>query len=610
MAEGNNNGRSRADLARRIEAYIQARRDRILPVYRRTLLKGGLAALAGGLTGISSLWPASEADAQEAPSFIHGVASGDPKSDRVIIWSRLSGVTTDSPVLYVMATDPGLSNPVDFGLVEASAANDFTVKVDCQGLTPGNDYYYGFFFKGAASPIGKTKTLPVGAVDKAKFAVFSCSNFIKGYFNVYKQAQSVGDMDALIHLGDIIYEYEPGGFGTPALSLGLVTEVREDQLSPVNETVSVADYRLRYAADREDSDFADLLAMAPIIPIWDDHEVTNDTFEAGAENHQPETEGDFFERRANAIQVYYEWLPVRVPESGDLLARPQSFDWGDLARLIVIDTRLAARDEQFLAEDTDQLIGILSNPGPDGSFPLDVTPEGEPRTLMGPEQEAFVLNEAATSTQTWQIFANQTLFFFQSSIDFINSELLTPEATTEVLAGLDAIFGPGTGETFAALGAAALPNPVAFDSWTGYPSAKARFYATLASCTNPVILTGDTHNSWAANLSIPGPDGAPTPMGVEFATPAVSSPGLEESLFIDPPLLSALFLESAPNAPFDELMYSQTNLRGFMVVDVTPERVRTEWILVDTVFSQDFTAFTDNVLEVQAGARVLNTPAS
>ena len=315
----------------------------------------------------------------------------------------------------------------------------------------------------------------------------------------------------------------------------------------------------------------------------------------GAENHDRATEGPWQARKQAGIRAFYEWLPIRDPErridpaTRDPASLYRSFDFGDLARLIMLDTRLAARDEQLAA---DQFVGVYAGVPPQGPFPNDVS-RGAPRTLLGTAQETWLDDQIATSTQTWQLIGNQVLTFYQGAPDINGTTVLTPTEKLQLLGLLDQLFGPGGGQQLAQLGAAGLPSPIAADAWTGYPTARLRMLKALSKARNPVVLTGDSHNAWTANLRLPNAAGSRR-VGVEFGGASVSSPGFEQYFLDFPPeKLAALLVDtSTRKSGSDKLIYSQMSQRGFMVVNVRPTDVRVEYVFLSTVFEESYTTTT------------------
>lgn len=566
----------------------------------------GLAACGGG------------SDDDVVVAFNHGVASGDPLSDRVIIWTR---VTPDSDrtvsVKWELATSSNFSTIIKSGSVETSSSRDFTVKVDVTGLTPATVYHYRFVRDGVVSPTGRTKTLPVGDVSQVRFAVVSCSNYPAGYFHVYGEIAKRSDLDAVIHLGDYIYEYQADGYASGnAAKLGRVSD-------PLNEIVALSDYRRRYAQYRTDLDLQKAHASAAFIAVWDDHEITNDTWRDGAENHQPETEGDFELRKAAAVRAYHEWLPTR--EQSPLNRIYRSFDFGNLLSLHMMDTRVIARDEQL--EYATYFPALLGNPDPAAglqaflaAFAADVG-KAE-RQLIGAEQTAWLQQKLAASKATWQVLGQQVLM---GSMQFpmpvligllasagqlgpiaIPPQLQISPAAYLTLLGKRAAGLPLTSAEQATL---AMPSiPYNLDAWDGYWASRETIYAIARQLDkNLVVLAGDTHNAWSSDLK----DRAGNPVGVEFATSSVTSPGFEEYLgagFAPDQLAFALTSLANLNTVASQsrlagsLKYAETSLRGYMVVTATPAQVRSDWHVVDTVVEKTYSARLNKSLATLPGA--------
>ncbi len=579
---------------------------------RREVLRG---AVAIGLTSLAGTGTALASGSNLPVNFTHGVASGDPLANRVMLWTRAlaDANTQDFFLFWSVSEQSNMSNPVAGGLVRASANNDWCCKVDAQGLMPGKTYYYQFVYRDRRSPVGITKTLPVGDVANIKLAFFSCSNHPKGFFNVYREAARRDDLNAVLHLGDYLYEYGPTGYGTPGLTAGrnsagqTVTQPRINQLSPSNEIVSLADYRQRYALYRSDADLQELHRKNAWITVWDDHESANDSWRNGAENHQT-NEGPWETRLQASAKAYDEWMPIRTALDGNRLRIWRAFDFGNLARLVMLDTRVEGRDQYAVTQE--QFLSFYLTARPDGSFPADVVPgTSTARRIMSVEQENFVQTQLASSTQPWQIIGNQTLMHFQSAPNFADTRVLPANVRDPLLAGIQQLLGgPAALAQYNQLARAGLPlYDFVADSWAAYPTARTRFLSTLLqSARNPLVLTGDSHNSWAANLRLPTATGIAN-VGVELATPSVSSPGFEEALpDLPAPALSAVILESNTNpaqSRVDQLLYADTARRGFVLLDITRERAQAEWILVNTVFSSTYTASVDRTLTVPVGAR-------
>ena len=323
--------------------------------------RAGTAALA---FGAASLLPAcgggdddepAPAPAPAPPSgtgtFQHGVASGDPLADRVILWTRVTPAMAGAVAVdYVVATDPSLANIVAQASVTTDAALDYTVKVDVAALQPNTTYYYRFATSQAQSPIGRTRTLPVAPATHLRMAVVSCSSLAHGYFNAYRRIAERADLDLVVHLGDYIYEYGSGEFGNLRA------------YEPAGEAVSLADYRTRHAQYKREADLQELHRQHPMIAIWDDHEVANNSHAEGAQNHSEATEGAWPARVAAALQAYYEWMPVRVVDAGNLRKANRSFAFGDLVDLLMLEERLVARSAQL--RDNAIASGLFERPVP------------------------------------------------------------------------------------------------------------------------------------------------------------------------------------------------------------------------------------------------------
>ena len=553
------------------------------PSRRRFVRHMGLAAAALGTLPLAACGGGDDAPAVQ---FAHGIASGDPLADRVMLWTRVTppvGHTGDIPVEWEVATDSAFTALVAQGQTTALASKDFTVKVDATGLKAATAYHYRFRAYAATSPTGRTRTLPTGSVAQVKLAVFSCANYPAGYFNVYAHAAKRGDLDATVHLGDYIYEYGQGGYASAnAGALGRLS-------APAKEILSLADYRQRHAQYKSDADLQALHAAAPMIAVWDDHEIANDTWRDGADNHQAATEGSFSTRKAAALQAYHEWMPTRNAQP-DLIYR--SFAFGNLVALHMLDTRVVARDEQLDYTKFFTATGFDA-----ASFTAAVG--NTSRQLLGNTQTQWLQQQMAASSATWQVLGQQVLMGRMNIPAPILMETIQPGAGVSV-------------SQYAALVARARANPASLtpaeqailaqpsipynlDAWDGYQAARETVLATSRSLgKNLVVLSGDTHNAWANELQ----DRNGNAVGVEFATSSVTSPGFEEYLPNENPatLAGALQQLIAP------LKYCDTSRRGYMVLTATASECRADWVYVNTITSRNYTASTDKSLKVVAGA--------
>ncbi|MDX3904523.1 MAG: alkaline phosphatase D family protein [Pigmentiphaga sp.] len=584
---------------------------------RRRFLRG--VAIGGASVASSLGLAACGGDDSVDVSFTHGVASGDPLADRVVIWTRaVPAEGTSAEITWEMATDDGFRNVVKSGSASTSADQDYTVKVDVTGLAAGNWYWYRFKHEDETSPVGRTRTLPAGAVERVRLAVFSCSNFPAGYFHVYAEAAKRGDLDAAIHLGDYIYEYGREGYASgQAQAMG-----RESD--PVHEIVALADYRQRYAQYRSDPDLQALHAALPFIAVWDDHEITNDTWQDGAENHQPETEGDFGLRKAAAVRAYHEWLPTRPQSPLNVIYR--SFDFGDLLSLHMLDTRVLARAQQLsygsylgaLLTATDPATGLAEFAA---GFTADVSDPA--RELLGTAQTAWLQERMAASSATWQVLGQQVLMGpvhlpmpvllgLLSSTGQLGDVSIPAEFAMDPAAYAGLVARQQAGDpTLTAQERAILAMPCIpynLDSWDGYWAARDTVLNTARQLDkNLVVLAGDTHNAWASELR----DKDGNAVGVEFATSSVTSPGFEEYLGngVPPAQLAALLTGlanlstlAAGNKWAGSLKYVDTSLRGYMVLTATPDRIRADWHYVDTVHDRAYQTTLGKSLAMLPGA--------
>ncbi|EHK5108554.1 alkaline phosphatase D family protein [Vibrio parahaemolyticus] len=519
-------------------------------------------AVATGLIGCGS-----DDNESVAVSFEHGVASGDPTQTQVIIWTRVTTAASYVDVTWQVASDMEFSNVVQSGVFTTDTGRDFTVKVDVQNLNANSQYYYRFMVGEMMSEVGQTQTLPEDGVEKASMAVVSCANYPAGYFHVYREILNQYEQspfDVVLHLGDYIYEYGAGGYASEdAAALG-----REP--SKGTECITLDDYRKRYAQYRQDADLQALHAKLPMIAVWDDHELANDTWKNGAENHQDD-EGSFIDRRAAAAAAWTEWLPVRENTFSNMLIYRQ-FSFGNLVNLMMLDTRLVGRDKPLdyfsLSAPTMEAIGGLV-----------AQSRSADRELLGTEQLAWLMNEFNTHDAKWNVLGQQVLMSrmeLPSSVMTAMFQLFTSteEKKTEALLAVNtAITG-----YLADPSADPISLPYNLDAWDGYYVEREKVYQLVkASSGNFVCLAGDTHNAWASELK----DVSNNPIGVEFATSSVSSPGLEEYLALDPVAIAQM--EYTLPHLVSELKWADIKQRGFMRVTFTADAAQSTWYLVSTI---------------------------
>ena len=499
-------------------------------------------------------------------AFNHGVASGDPLSDRLVLWTRVSGVDGSRvDVRWAVAADADMQSVINEGIVTTSDDRDFTVKVDAEQLPSGQTLWYQFDVDGVTSPVGQSKTLPKGSVEAAKFAVVSCANHPYGFFHVYREIANRDDLDAVVHLGDYIYEYGLSEYATEkAEELGRLPD-------PETEVITLEDFRRRHAQYKADADSMAMHARHPLIAIWDDHEVGNDSWRGGSENHQPE-EGRWEDRRDAAVQAYLEWMPIRASHDREHTRIFRSFRFGDLLSLVMLDTRFYGRDLQpDVGEEVtaESVADAMSDPE---------------RRVLGRRQESW-LRQSLTNAQdtTWQVIGQQVL------VTPLRSPDLGPLLDTE----LPSMLSLEDLERF--IEQSKSNPPMLLDTWDGYPVARDDFLKDLYEfATNPVVISGDLHTPLAGEL-IPG--GHRKPAAVEFMTGSVTSPGFAEYL----PERKPGAVREATLALNNNLSYLDTDRRGWMCLSLTHETCSAEWHLLDTVHDMNYSSSLDKRLSVRAG---------
>ncbi|WP_336937789.1 alkaline phosphatase D family protein [Acinetobacter modestus] len=590
---------------------------------QKSLFGFGALSLSVGFTGCNDSSDQETATLQV--NFEHGVASGDPLQDRVILWTRLtpSDSSVRLQVTWEIALDQQFKQIIKTDKVTTAAAQDFTVKVDATGLKPNQSYFYRFSFGDKISPIGQTKTLPT-STSKVSFAVCSCSNYPAGYFYVYRE-MAKQDVDVVIHLGDYIYEYGADGYAAEdAAKLGRTLAADNNK-----EIIKLDDYRKRYALYRKDKDLQSLHHRHPFIVIWDDHELANDAWREGAENHTEETanaknEGKFSERKLAALQAYFEWMPIR-PVDNQHIKIYRQFNFGGLVNLMMLDTRIIARDEQL---DYGKFINPMT--GKLDAVAFQAALFNSTRTIMGETQREWLLGNKEkniigiiqSSNATWDVLGQQILMTKM----FVPAELL--QALAEITAGnpsvdtlnkmnaqitelvklkLRLIQGDPT-LTAQDKARVLTVAPYNLDAWDGYFAEREIVYGTLAQLKKKVVvLAGDTHNAWSSNLY--SKDGVF--VGVELATSSVSSPGLEKYLNI--PLDQLQQFEFAFTTLIDELNYCNLNQRGYLIVQFDETQVQSQWIYVDSIKKPEYVidksrgyqlSLDKNLLPVKTGQQV------
>ena len=537
------------------------------------------AAVAAG--GLLSACGGGDDEATPLARFDFGVASGDPLADRVVLWTHAVPANGQSAVslTWEVARDAGFTQVVSSCQVQATAAAGFTAKVDATGLSAGQSYFYRFREGSNNSPVGRTRTLPASGVGSVKMAVFSCANYPAGFFHAYSEAVNQG-AEYAVHLGDYIYEYPANGYASQdAVALGRVS-------SPANECLTLADYRARYAQYRSDPDLKRLHASLPLIAVWDDHEIANDAYVTGAENHTEGAEGAFTDRVAAALKVWHEWMPVRTPDMTDLRKIYRSFDFGNLLSLHMLETRLLGRDQGVE-------LPSLVNPATQAAALASLTSAS--RQMLGGVQQTWLQQQMAASSATWQVLGQQVLMarmaFPVSILQALDPSNTDPAAQAAGLQAInDYLTAKATPPGSRTLTQVALLDPAInpqlgynLDAWDGYPVAREVLLGTANTLGKRLVtLAGDTHNAWHSDLTLL----SGTKVGEEFATPGVSSPGLEEYLSAIPPAQAAGIFTGV----IDTLNYADTARRGFLLMTFTPTAATGDWYFVSTVKSSVYTA--------------------
>ena len=528
---------------------------------RRTALKLGLLGLAGAGTPALGLVPRG---------FSHGVASGEPGPNRVLLWTRFPA-SQDTVIKWEVATDEAFTRIAAHGEANASPANDGCVKVWAKGLKPGRWYHFRFIApNGTKSAIGRTRTLPVGKVAKFRIAVFSCSNLGFGFFNAYAHAAQAGDFDLAVHLGDYFYEYNRGEYPS-------AKQVIAGREAPLDEAVTLEGYRERFRTYRSDPDLQRLHQLLPMVAMWDDHETSNDTWVGGAENHDA-SEGVWAARKALSEKVYREWMPV----SDEYYT---GYEIGQLATLFKLESRHLARSEQL------DLNTLFTNAAPGqaeaaySSF-RDGAWLAADRTLLGTKQETWLAGSLKASVRAgkpWQVLAQEVVM---GNLEMGDSMLSAMPATTP--SWLKQRLG-------ANIAAGHVGVPYNMDAWDGYPAARARLFdAALSADANLVVLSGDSHNAWAFDL-----DHHDERVGVEMGGHSVTSPGAEGSI----PWIKPDELARDTVARNRQLKWCDTAQRGYMAVELTPASATSEWRFMATVRQQGAVLAGVKRMTVLAGQR-------
>ncbi|GAA4923404.1 alkaline phosphatase D family protein [Streptomyces coeruleoprunus] len=514
---------------------------------RRAIVKAA-AATAVAAPVLSS---ASYAVAQtHAPLFLHGVASGDPLPDGVLLWTRVtpspdavpgSGNGADTEVRWEVAEDRSFTRTVTQGSLVATAGSDHTVKVDVRGLRPETTYWFRFTAGTTVSPTGRTRTTPALDADTSgvRFGVVSCANWEAGHFAAYRHLAERADLDAVLHLGDYIYEYGSGAYPK--------TDKVLRPHEPRGEIVTLADYRVRHATYKTDPHLQALHAAHPMIAIWDDHEFADDTWSGGADNHTPGTEGDWAERMAAAKRAYFEWMPVRTSTEGTVYRRLR---FGRLADLHLLDLR------SFRSQQASTGSGKVDDPE---------------RTIAGRAQLDWLKAGLAASDTAWRLVGTSVMI---SPVAFgsLPAHLLEPVAE---LLGL-----PKGGLA------------INVDQWDGYTDDRKELLAHLMdrAIRNTVFLTGDIHMAWANDVPVTAATYPKSPSAAtEFVVTSVTSDNLDDILHV-PAGTASLVATTAIKASNSHVKWLDMDSHGYGVLDVTGERSQMDYYVLSDRRNPDATS--------------------
>ncbi|MEU3206152.1 alkaline phosphatase D family protein [Streptomyces cyaneofuscatus] len=533
----------------------------IPPPSRRTVVRAAAAtAAAVPVLATSTIASATAGSQVAAPAFLHGVASGDPLPDGVLLWTRVtpepgaepgSGRGADTPVRWEVAEDREFTAPAGSGTTLASAASDHTVKADVRGLRPATTYYFRFTVSGQGagagegaevrSPVGRTRTAPAtgASVEGLRFGVVSCANWEAGWFSAYRHLAARGDLDAVLHLGDYLYEYATGGYPTQGAAL------REHR--PAHEILNLADYRLRHGTYKTDTDLQALHAAHPVIAIWDDHEFANDAWSGGAQNHTPGTEGVWAERVAAAKQAYFEWMPVRASTEGTVHRRLR---FGRLADLHLLDLR------SFRSEQASIGNGSVDDPE---------------RTITGRAQLDWLKAGLAGSDAVWKLVGT--------------SVMISPVAFGALPAHL---LGPLTG----LLGLPKEGLAFSVDQWDGYTDDRKELIGHLRDrgIRDTVFLTGDVHMAWASEVPVKAATYPLSPSAAtEFVVTSVTSDNLDDILRVAPQTVSTV-ASAAVRTANRHVKWVDMDSHGYGVLDVTAERSQMDYYVLSDKTAQDATS--------------------
>ena len=522
-------------------------------VRRRSLIATG--ALGAGV-GVLSGAPVPASAQRRSSKFLHGVASGDPHPDSVLLWTRVTPTASATPgsgagpsvvVRWEVAKDPKFRRVVREGTFRTGPSRDHTVKLVVGKLKPETWYYYRFHLHKHTSRVGRTRTAPLvnSTPDHVRLGVVSCANLQAGWFTAYRGLVKRDDLHAIVHLGDYLYEYGPGQYGYGPDDVDIRSHV------PAHEMVTLPDYRQRHAQYKQDPDLQDLHAKYPWVITWDDHEVANDQWSAGAENHNP-GEGDYANRRMQAHRAYDEWMPVRMNDTaklsdGDRLFRRIQF--GRLAELSMLDLRTYR---------SGQVVTAAPTPVPTAQAEVS----DPKRTITGAQQMEFLKTSLSNNRVQWKVIGNPVMIA-PVNVGALPQQLIDPVNDVTHLLPQDGF-------------------PYNVDQWDGYTADRREVFKHIRNhqVNDALFITGDIHSGWAAELpydasTYPNGDSA----GVEFVCTSVTSANLKDILHA-PPRTASLAVEAAIIANNRHIKYLDFDSHGFSVLDLTSQRAQMDWFVI------------------------------
>ena len=425
-----------------------------------------------------------------------------------------------------MGLDSGMSLVVQRGVCSTGPERDYTVKIDVQGLEPGETYFYRFRALGRESLVGRTRTAPEGDIPQLRFAVASCANYQHGHFNAYGRIADRDDLNAVLFLGDYLYED-----GITNDDYGPISG-REHH--PRQELHTLDEYRKRHAFYKLDSDLRRLHARHPFIAIWDDHEMIDDCYTEGARLHSDPEDGPWKKRKRGAALAYFEWMPVREPEGENRRRIFRSFRYGDLAEIIMLDTRHEGREEQIESSNDPHLFD------PD-------------RSMLGKEQFNWFLKRLAGSDARWKLVGNQVVM---SHIRGVRN----------------------------------------LDAWDGYPAERDRILGWIGKhrIENVIFLTGDVHISIASNIARRPFDreeydkvSGEGSLAVEFTAPSIASANMNELLNLPPRNYRTIIAEQGLYMLNAHVKMAELDNHGYFLLDLQPDRAQADWFFVKTIAQPD-----------------------